>query len=253
MGKRFLTAVGRLIGSAALCELAREANENKPILRTHDRFGRRIDRVEYHASYHELMRLAYASKVHSLSWTDNRPGAQVARAAMSYLWNQGENGIGCPNVMSYAVIPLLRAYPEVGRTWEAGMLSDHYDPRHVPASQKAGLTMAMSMTEKQGGSDLRANMTTAEATGNPHEYVLNGHKFFCSAPMGDIVLLTAQTKKGVSLFIAPRLLPDGRHNGIFLQRLKEKLGNHSNASSEIELRGTIATMIGEEGTVSVSL
>jgi putative acyl-CoA dehydrogenase len=239
--------LGGLIGSAALQELARAANEYAPVLRTHDRFGRRIDRVEYHPAYHELMRLSYASKVHSLPWTEDKPGSQVARAALSYLWNQGENGIGCLNVMSYSIVPLLRANPQIGRDWEPGVLSPHYDPRHMPARLKDGLTVAMSMTEKQGGSDLRSNDTRAEPAGTQNQYVLKGHKFFCSAPMGDLILLTAQTETGVSLFLVPRLLPDGSHNGIYLQRLKDKLGNKSNASSEIEIDGTLGYLLGEEG------
>jgi putative acyl-CoA dehydrogenase len=242
-----IAALGKLIGSSELQELARAANQHAPRLHTHDRFGRRLDRVEFHPAYHELMRLSYASKVHSLAWIDNRPGAQVARAALSYLWNQGENGIGCPNVMSYSIVPLLRANPEVGRDWEAGILSEHYDPRHIPAHLKTGLHVAMSMTEKQGGSDLRRNETQAEPTGASNEYILKGHKFFCSVPMADVVLLTAQTKGAVSLFLAPRLLPDGSHNGIYIQRLKDKLGNRSNASSEIEIDGTLAYLLGEEG------
>jgi putative acyl-CoA dehydrogenase len=239
--------LGELIGSPGLEELARAANKCVPVLHTHDRFGRRLDRVEFHPAYHELMRLSYASKVHSLPWTEQRPGAQLARAAISYLWNQGENGIGCLNVMSYSIVPLLRANPEVGRGWEAGVLSPDYDGRHLPAQFKNGLTVAMSMTEKQGGSDLRRNETRATPTATGAEYVLHGHKFFCSAPMGDVILLTAQTENGVSLFLAPRLLPDGSHNGIFIQRLKDKLGNRSNASSEIEINGTLAYLLGEEG------
>jgi putative acyl-CoA dehydrogenase len=242
-----LTDLGTLIGSAELQELARSANHHVPVLRTHDRFGRRLDRVEFHPAYHELMRLSYASKVHSLAWTEDRPMAQVARAAVSYLWNQGENGIGCPNVMSYSIVPLLRANPEIGGDWEPGILSPDYDPRHVASHLKTGLTVAMSMTEKQGGSDLRSNETRAERTDSPNEYVLKGHKFFCSVPMADVVLLTARTKAGVSLFLAPRLLPDGSHNGIYIQRLKDKLGNRSNASAEIEIDGTLAYRLGEEG------
>jgi putative acyl-CoA dehydrogenase len=242
-----LAALGTLIGSPELQELARAANHHPPVLHTHDRFGRRLDRVEYHPAYHELMRLAYASQVHSLAWTEERPGAQVARAAVSYLWNQGENGIGCPNVMSYSIVPLLRANPDIGRDWEPGILSEQYDPRHIPPHLKTGLTVAMSMTERQGGSDLRQNETCAARTGTRHAYALTGHKFFCSAPMGDALLLTARTDAGVSLFLAPRLLPDGSHNGIYIQRLKDKLGNKSNASSEIELDGTLAYLLGEDG------
>jgi putative acyl-CoA dehydrogenase len=242
-----LADLGRLIGSSELQELAREANAHEPVLHTHDRFGRRLDRVEFHPAYHELMRLAYASQVHSLPWTDKRPMAQVARAAISYLWNQGENGVCCPTGMSFSIVPLLRANPEVGRDWEPGILSPHYDPRHIPAHLKNGLHVAMSMTEKQGGSDLRRNETRAEPTGSKNEYVLRGHKFFCSVPMADLTLLTARTASGVSLFLAPRLLPDGSHNGIYIQRLKDKLGNRSNASSEIEIDGTLAYLLGEEG------
>ena len=242
-----LDDLGALIGSSELQELARSANSNIPVLHTHDRFGRRLDRVEFHPAYHELMRLSYASKVHSLAWTENRPGAQVARAAISYLWNQGENGICCPNVMSYSIVPLLRANPEVGRDYEQGILSSEYDPRHIPSHLKKGLHVAMSMTEKQGGSDLRKNETRAEPTGIRNEYILNGHKFFCSVPMADVILLTARTDSGVSLFLAPRLLPDGSHNGIYIQRLKDKLGNKSNASSEIEIDGTLAYLLGKEG------
>jgi putative acyl-CoA dehydrogenase len=242
-----LSELGKRIGSAELTELARLANTHKPVLHTHDRFGRRLDRVEYHPAYHELMRLAYQSRVHSLPWTETGEGRQVARAAISYLWNQAENGINCPNTMSYSIPPLLRANPATGAAWETGVLSPHYDPRHVPADQKRGLTIAMSMTEKQGGSDIRLNETLAEPTGVVGEYVLRGHKFFCSAPMGDVYLFTARTKSGISLFLAPRLLPDGRHNGVYIQRLKDKVGNRSNASSEIDIDGALAYILGEEG------
>ena len=242
-----LDHLGALVGSTELQELARIANEHEPVLHTHDRFGRRIDRVEYDAAYHELMRMSYASEVHSLPWTDDRTGSQVARAALSYLWNQSENGIGCPNVMSYSIIPLLRANPDIEGEWERGILSSVYDPRHFPAADKDGLTVAMSMTEKQGGSDLRNNDTRARPSDVQGQYVLTGHKFFCSAPMGDVILLTAQTQTGVSLFLVPRLLPDGSHNGIYIQRLKKKLGNRSNASSEIEIDGALGYLLGDEG------
>lgn len=243
-----LCAVGELVGSAELEALARSANKHTPVLHTHDRFGRRVDRVEYHPAYHELMRSSYASKVHSLAWTTSRPGAHVARAALSYLWNQCENGIGCPATMSYAIVPLLRANPQVGHQWEEGILSAEYDPRHLAAESKTGLTVAMSMTEKQGGSDLRSNATCATAIRDgSDEYLLSGHKFFCSAPMGDAILLTARTDAGVSLFLAPRILPDGGHNGIRLQRLKDKVGNRSNASAEIEIDGTVARRLGAAG------
>jgi putative acyl-CoA dehydrogenase len=242
-----LSKTGETVGSQRIRDLARLANEAKPVFKSHDRIGQRIDFVEYHPAYHELMSEAYRSGVHSLSWISRKKRPHVARAMVSYLWNQAENGIGCPNVMSFAITPLLQSDPEIGERWLSKVLSNSYDPRPLHADQKTGLTVAMSMTEKQGGCDLRANSTVAVPTGNFREYLLTGHKFFCSAPMGDLVLLTAQTEKGVTLFIAPRTLEDGTRNSIRLQRLKDKLGNISNASSEIELDDTIAYRIGEDG------
>ena len=193
------------------------------------------------------MSSAWGTEVHSLAWTSNEKRPQVARAALSYLWNQAEPGIMCPNVMSYAIVPLLRSDAAVGDQWVSKILSTDYDPRPVPGNQKVAITTAMSMTEKQGGSDLRANSSKAVPTGNEREYLLTGHKFFCSAPMGDIVLLTAKTEAGVTLFLAPRTLPDGTRNSIRVQRLKDKLGNRANASSEIEFDNAIAYRIGEDG------
>ncbi|HZW22967.1 acyl-CoA dehydrogenase family protein [Noviherbaspirillum sp.] len=239
--------LGAAIGSFELRELARQANQYLPELRTHDRFGNRIDTVDFHPSYHQLMSKAYASEVHSLAWTATEERSQVARGALSYLWNQGENGICCPTVMSYAIIPLLRSDAELGARWENLVLSNDYDNRHIPFAQKRGITVAMGMTEKQGGSDLRANETEAIPTGADREYILRGHKFFCSAPMGDLYLVTARTAEGISLFIAPRILPDGQRNAIRIERLKDKLGSRSNASSEIELDGALAYRIGEPG------
>lgn len=242
-----LSACGATAGSSRIRELARLANEHTPVLKTHNRIGQRIDFVEYHPAYHELMSAAWKNEVHSLAWTSNEKRPQVARAALSYMFNQAETGVMCPNVMTYAIVPLLRSDPTVGNQWIDKILSNEYDPRPVPSDQKVAITTAMSMTEKQGGSDLRANTSRAMPTGNDREYLLNGHKFFCSAPMGDIVLLTAQTEAGVTLFVAPRTLPDGTRNSIRVQRLKEKLGNRSNASSEIEFDNAIAYRIGEEG------
>ncbi len=239
--------VGGVTGSQRVRDLARMANEYAPVLKTHDRTGRRIDFVEYHPSYHELMSEAYGSEVHSVCWQTNEARPLTARAVLSYLWNQAENGIQCPATMSFSVVPLLRSDPEIGDRWLPKILSRDYDPRPIHADDKAGITVAMSMTEKQGGSDLRTNDTSAVPTGNEREYVLTGHKFFCSAPMGDIVLLTAKTEQGVTLFIAPRTLPDGSRNSIRIQRLKDKVGNRANASSEIELDKTIAYRIGEDG------
>lgn len=242
-----LSRCGAVTGSTRIRDLARLANENTPVLKTHNRIGQRIDFVEYHPAYHELMAAAWKSEVHSLSWTTNEKRPQVARAALSYMWNQTENGVMCPNTMSYAIVPLLRSDPAVGNQWLDKILAPDYDPRPTPGNEKTAITTAMSMTEKQGGSDLRANSSRAVPTGNDREYLLTGHKFFCSAPMGDIVLLTAQTDRGVTLFVAPRTLPDGTRNSIRVQRLKDKLGNRSNASSEIEFDNAIAYRIGEDG------
>lgn len=242
-----LSACGAVTGSARMRDLARLANENTPVLKTHNRIGQRIDFVEYHPAYHELMEAAWKSEVHSLAWTTNEKRPQVARAALSYMWNQTENGIMCPSTMSYAIVPLLRSDPATGNPWLDKILARDYDPRPLPGNEKTAITTAMSMTEKQGGSDLRANTSRAVPTGADREYLLTGHKYFCSAPMGDIVLLTAQTEAGVTLFVAPRTLPDGTRNSIRVQRLKDKVGNRSNASSEIEFDNAIAYRIGEDG------
>src|SRR5712691_3388146 len=244
--------LGALVGSARMATLARLANAHPPELRTHDRFGNRVDVAEFHPAYHELMALAFGAEVHSLAWTARRPGAHTARAALSYLWNLGENGIGCPTGMAYAAIPALRHHKEIAAEWEPRILSAEYDPRPLPIIEKTGATLGMAMTEKQGGSDLRSNTTRGQAlgTGGPGgEYALTGHKWFCSAPMSDGFLTLAHTgKPGVlSCFLVPRSLPDGTRNRFFLQRLKDKLGNRSNASSEIEYHQTWARMVGEEG------
>ncbi len=241
-------AAGKTAGSRHFRELARLANENKPVLRTHDRIGRRIDFVEFHPAYHELMAETFRSEVHSLAWTTNEKRPQTARTILFYLWNQVENGtVGCANLMSYAIVPLLRSDPQIGDRWLSKVLSTEYDPRPLHADEKPGLTVAMAMTERQGGSDLRSNDTQAVPTGNEREYHLSGQKFFVSAPMGDLLLLTAKTDSGVTLFIAPRTLANGERNSIHIQRLKDKLGNTSNASSEVELNNTVAYRIGEDG------
>ncbi|MGO1121247.1 acyl-CoA dehydrogenase family protein [Rhodovibrionaceae bacterium A322] len=242
-----LTDVGQRAGSHHYRELARLADKHLPVLRSYDRVGNRAEYIEYHPAYHALLGSFIDSGYHSLCWDNPNPRPQTARAILAYLWNQVEVGISCPALMTYSFTALLNADPEMGERWRASVLSTDYDPRHIAPQDKRGLTVAMSMTEKQGGSDLRATQTTAKPTGQDREFVLTGHKFFCSAPMGDLVLLTAQTDKGVTLFVAPRLLPDGTRNGINIQRLKDKLGNRSNASSEIELTGALAYRIGEEG------
>jgi len=246
-----LRMVGRSIGSAALRGLARDANRYLPELRTHDRFGHRIDEVAFHPAWHELMGLAFGHGLHGFGWSHaDRPGAQVARAAVSYLWNQGENGVCCPASMTFASIPLLRTDPALAAAWEARVLSTRYDPRPVPAEGKAGVTVGMAMTEKQGGSDLRATQTTAaplDAGGPGGEYAITGHKWFFSVPQSDLFFTLARTRAGVSCFAVPGWLPDGSRNLLLLQRLKDKCGNRSNASSEVEFRGALGTMVGEDG------
>jgi putative acyl-CoA dehydrogenase len=240
-----LTRTGRTVGSAHVQKLARLANRHTPELRTHDRQGNRIDEIDFHPAWHELMAMAVGEEVHSLSWTERRPGAQVARAALSYLWNQGENGIMCPILMTYASVPTLRADPLLRAEWEGKVLSTRYDPRQIRAADKSGVTVGMAMTEKQGGSDLRQTQTVAEQEGEFWRLV--GHKWFFSVPHSDVFITLARTGSGVSCFLVPGWLPDGSRNHIMIQRLKEKAGNRSNASSEVEYRGAYARLIGEEG------
>jgi len=244
------SALGAAAGEAEWQEHAYLANKHEPVLKSHDRFGHRIDAVEFHPSYHALMGLAFGSGVHSLAWTANRPGAHTARAALSYLWNQIENGVGCPTGMAYSSIPSLRRVTAIRDHWEDKVLAEGYDARPIPVTEKSAATIGMALTEKQGGSDLRANATRAIAVsgGGPGgEYRLTGHKWFCSAPMSDAFLTLAQTEKGPSCFFVPRSLPDGTRNRFFIQRLKDKCGNRANASSEIEYDDTYAVLIGEEG------
>ena len=245
-----IRAVGDLAGRAETIDLGRVANENPPKLRTHDRFGNRIDEVEFHPAWHELMSMHVSHGLHALPWRQPDPGAHVARAAAFMCLSQAEAGTGCPISMTYSVIPALRRQPDVAAEWEPRFKSLDYDRRMVPAPDKAGALCGMAMTEKQGGSDVRANTTVAVAIngGGPGaEYELTGHKWFCSAPMCDAFLILAQAEGGLSCFLLPRWTPDGERNGFQIQRLKDKLGNRSNASSEIELRGAWARMVGEEG------
>lgn len=241
-------ALGAIVGSEKLQQLARQANRFAPEIRTHDRFGHRIDVVEYHSAYHELMTLAFGAEVHALAWTARRPGAHVARAALSFLWNQGENGIGCPTGMAFGAAPALRQEADIAAEWEPKVFSAHYDPRPIPVAQKPGATIGETLTEKQAGSDLRAVTTRALPLGGAgREFELTGHKWFCSAPMSDAFFTLAQTDKGPTCFLVPRLLPDGTRNRIFLQRLKDKCGNRSNASAEIEFHRTWARRVGDDG------
>ena len=246
-----LTATGATVGSARVQELARLANRHLPELVTHDRFGHRVDRIELHPAWHELMRLCFEGETHALAWTAERPGAQVARAALSYLWNQGENGICCPMGMTFASVAALRHAPEIAALWEPRVLRAAYDPRPLPAEDKRGLTVGMAMTEKQGGSDLRQTQTRAEPAGRSRDsgsaWHLTGHKWFFSVPQSDVFLTLARTPGGVSCFLARGWLADGSRNRLQLQRLKDKCGNRSNASSEVEFRGLEAVLVGEEG------
>jgi len=245
-----ISAVGAVGGSARAIELGALANENPPKLRTHDRYGHRVDEVEFHPSWHELLGEAVGHELHSSPWTDPGPGAHVARAATFMCMSHAEAGIGCPISMTYSGIPALRVQPELAAEWEPRFLSAEYDPRNVPAPEKPGALMGMGMTEKQGGSDVRANTTTARPVnggGSGAEYELTGHKWFMSAPMCDAFLVLAQADGGISCFLFPRWTPDGERNRFRLQRLKDKLGNRSNASSEIEFDAASAWLVGEEG------
>ena len=227
-------------------EWGRLANKYPPRLRTHDRFGNRIDEVEFHPAWHSLMQMSVEHGLHALSWREPRPGAQVARATLFFLMAQVEAGHGCPISMTHAAVPALRAQPELAQEWEPRLTSTVYDFGLRPALEKRGALCGMAMTEKQGGSDVRANTTVALALGNG-EYELTGHKWFCSAPMCDAFLVLAQAEGGLSCFLLPRVLPDGALNGFRIQRLKDKLGDRSNASSEIELDAAWAQLVGEEG------
>lgn len=226
-----------------------QANENPPVLRTHDRFGNRVDEVEFHPAWHELLRVAVGYGIHSLPWRERRQGAHVARAAMMLAMSEVEAGSGCPISMTYAAVPALRHQPDLADQWVPALTSLEYDPRLVPLSEKSGALCGMAMTEKQGGSDVRANTTRAEPVGSRgpgKAYALTGHKWFCSAPMCDAFLVLAQAEGGLSCFLLPRILPDGARNAFYIQRLKDKLGNRSNASSEVELDRAWAVLIGEE-------
>lgn len=243
------SALGAEVWDPHTLKLAHDAQRHVPELRTHDRLGHEIHDVEFHPAYHELMALAFGSGVHALAWTDDRPGAHTARAALSYLWNQIDGSTACPTGMAYASIPVLRSQPELA-PWAERVAVHGYDPSFAPIGRKSAATMAYFMTEKHGGSDLRANVTVARPVGRRgpgEEYLVNGHKWFASAPMSDAILTVAQTEGGVSCLLVPRWRPDGTLNGVRLNRLKDKLGNRANASSEIEYHDAYAILVGEEG------
>ena len=240
-----LATYGALAGDT-LYRLGFDANRDRPRLRTHDRYGHRIDTVEFHPAYHQLLDAAKTHGVAGLSWHTPQPGAHVARAALSYLHHQAEAGTSCPLTMTHAAVAVLRQEPAL-RDWADKAAAPHYDPRDVPIADKAGITLGMGMTEKQGGSDVRSNATVATPLGADGEYALVGHKWFFSAPMSDGFLVLAQAPGGLSCFLLPRRLPDGRLNALRLMRLKDKLGDWSNASSEVEFAGAWAQRIGAEG------
>ncbi|WP_047307374.1 isovaleryl-CoA dehydrogenase [Rhodopseudomonas palustris] len=241
---------GARIGTADYLELGALANRHLPEFDTHDRYGRRTDLVRFHPAYHRLMQTSIEQGLHASPWTDPRKGAHVARAARFYLHSQIEAGHGCPISMTFAAVPCISLQPDIAKQWLPKILARSYDPRNVPAEQKQGVTIGMAMTEKQGGSDVRANTTRAipiGAGGPGGEYELVGHKFFVSAPMCDAFLVLAQAPGGLSCFLVPRWKPDGSKNPLQVLRLKKKMGNASNASSETELRGAFGWMIGPEG------
>ncbi|MBL8261019.1 MAG: acyl-CoA dehydrogenase family protein [Xanthomonadaceae bacterium] len=257
-----LHAYARISGGD-LYRLSWDAHRDRPRLRTHDRFGERIDRIEFHPAYHEIMRTAIANGVAGLSWSPHswstamplagNEGAHVARAALSYLHHQVEPGSSCPLTMTHAAVPALRREPALS-AWAGKAATPAYDPRDVPITEKAGITLGMGMTEKQGGSDVRANRTSATPLGDGDTYSLVGHKWFFSAPMSDGFLVLAQAPGGLSCFLMPRCLPEGDRNAFRIMRLKDKLGDWSNASSEVEFIGARAWRIGDEGRgVSVIL
>jgi putative acyl-CoA dehydrogenase len=239
--------LGALAGTRESIALGEQADANPPVLRTHDRYGQRLDEVEFHPAWHRLLGTAIRHGLHAAPWREPRPGAQVARAAGFYLWTQVEAGHGCPVSMTFAAVPALRAAPDLAAAWEPKLTSLAYDPILRPVAGKAGALCGMAMTEKQGGSDVRANTTTAVPAGADGGWLLTGHKWFCSAPMSDAFLVLAQAPAGLSCFLLPRVLPDGGRNRFHLQRLKDKLGNRSNASSEVELDGALAWPVGEQG------
>jgi len=239
-------ALGVMGNSERWQEAGRLANEHPPVLRTHDRYGHRIDEVEYLPQYHDLMRTAVEHGLHGAPWADERPGAHVARAAKVVSWGVTDAGHLCPVSMTYAVVPALRTTPALAAQYEPLLTNREYDFGLRAPLGKRGLIAGMSMTEKQGGSDVRANTTQAVPAGDG-TYRLTGHKWFTSAPMSDLFLTLAQAPGGLSCFLVPRILPDGTRNAFFLQRLKDKLGNKSNASSEVEYDGAFGWLVGDEG------
>jgi putative acyl-CoA dehydrogenase len=254
-GKARLKRLGQIFGKSALYEKATQANQYTPELKAYDRYGQRINQVTYHPAYHDLMALALTHELPNFAWRHDKTGSQVIHAAQTYLFGQVEGGVLCPMAMSYAAIPALLKNKKIYEEWAPALLSNQYDPRDIPIGEKKGGMMGMFMTEKQGGSDVRLNSTIARPLGKGQgegaDYEISGHKFYCSAPMSDAFLILAQTggtaKGSPSCFLLPRWRPDGSRNGINLMRLKEKLGNRSNATAEAELEKCWGQMLGEEG------
>ena len=246
-----LRAFGNVVGSAEAIQWGFDANAETPVLHTHNRTGQRIDEVVFHPAWHHLMRASVEAGAHALSWRETRPGRHVARAATFYLASQMEGGHCCPVSMTHAVVPVLRTQPALAEVWEPLLTASLYEPGLRTPQEKRGILAGMGMTEKQGGSDVRANTTRAIPAGESFAgqpvYLLTGHKWFCSAPMCDIFLVLAQAPGGLTCFLLPRVLPDGTRNRFLIQRLKDKLGNRSNASSEVEFDETWAIRVGEEG------
>ncbi|CAM5713054.1 acyl-CoA dehydrogenase family protein [Streptomyces griseorubiginosus] len=239
--------LGLRAGSAEAQEWADLANRHEPVLRTHDRYGNRVDEVDFHPSWHHLMRTAVAEGLAGTPWAEDRPGAHVARTAGGLVWGHTDAGHGCPTSMTYAAIPALRREPDLAKVYEPLLTGRVYEPELRVPTEKGGLLAGMGMTEKQGGSDVRTNSTAATPTAEPGVYTLRGHKWFTSAPMSDVFLVLAQAPGGLSCFLVPRILPDGSRNTFRIQRLKDKLGNRSNASSEPEFDRTVAWLVGPEG------
>ncbi|MGH8869949.1 MAG: isovaleryl-CoA dehydrogenase [Actinomycetes bacterium] len=243
-----LAKLGRLAGSEEAQRWGSDANRHPPALRTHDRYGNRVDEVDFHPAWHRLLEAALGHGLHASPWREGAgPSAHVARAAGFYVWSQVEAGHGCPVSMTYAAVPALRVDPDVAAEWVPRLTSGAYDVGLRPSSSKAGSLAGMGMTEKQGGSDVRANTTRATPLAADGEYALTGHKWFCSAPMSDVFLVLAHAPGGLTCFVLPRVLPDGTRNPFAIQRLKDKLGNRSNASSEVEFADSWARRLGEEG------
>lgn len=245
-----LAAFGHSGGRNNILELGHLANHHKPQFRSHDRFGNRVDQIDFHPAYHQLMQRAIAAGLHSMPWTSELQNPHQHRAALTYLQSQIEAGHGCPITMTFASVPTLRKQPDIANIWIPLVTSNQYDGSNRPWFEKQGATVGMAMTEKQGGSDVRANTTRAapvSQAGGGQLYRLVGHKFFVSAPMCDGFLTLAQAAEGLSCFLVPRWAPDGSKNPVQIQQLKNKMGNVSNASSEVELRGALGWLVGDEG------